>query len=111
MWPRMAPGPAGAARTAGARAAPCTAITGGVRPTCPRSGVPSASVCTCAGSTAATQLVPGAPLPSACFAERLPELVAPYARRTRRLAEAQGRVGAALGGEGAARVLAYLAMP
>ena len=45
------------------------------------------------------------------FAERLPELVAPYARRTRRLAAAQGQVGAALGGEGAARVLAYLAMP
>ena len=33
------------------------------------------------------------------FAERLPELVAPRARRTRRLAEAQGRVGAVLGGE------------
>lgn len=34
------------------------------------------------------------------FAERLPELVAPRARRTLRLAETQGRVGAALGGEG-----------
>jgi len=31
------------------------------------------------------------------FAERLPELLRPHARRTRRLAEAQGRVGAALG--------------
>ena len=32
------------------------------------------------------------------FAERLPELVRPYARRTCRPAEAQGRVGVALGG-------------
>ena len=45
------------------------------------------------------------------FAERLPELVAPYARRTARLAEAQGQVGAALGGEAAARLLHRLAMP
>ena len=45
------------------------------------------------------------------FAERLPELVAPHARRTARLAEAQGQVGAALGGEAAARLLHRLAMP
>ena len=45
------------------------------------------------------------------FAERLPELVAPHARRTVRLAEAQSRVGAALGGEAAARLLQRLAMP
>jgi hypothetical protein len=45
------------------------------------------------------------------FAERLPELVAPHARRTRRLAEAQGRVGVALGGEAGARLLRHLAMP
>jgi len=45
------------------------------------------------------------------FAERLPELLAPRARRTLRLAEAQGRVGAALGGEGGARLLSRLAMP
>ena len=37
--------------------------------------------------------------------------MAPYARRTRRLAEAQGRVGAALGGEASARLLPRLAMP
>jgi transposase len=49
--------------------------------------------------------------PRRTFAERLPELVAPYARRTRRLAEAQGRVGAALGGEASARLLPRLAMP
>src|SRR3954462_5563949 len=34
------------------------------------------------------------------FAERLPELIRPPARRTGRLAEAQARVGAALGGDG-----------
>jgi transposase len=45
------------------------------------------------------------------FAERLPELVAPRARRTLRLAEAQGRLGAVLGGEPSARLLPRLAMP
>jgi len=45
------------------------------------------------------------------FAERLPELVAPHARRTTRLAEAQGQVGVALSGEAAARLLHRLAMP
>ncbi|MBV9511508.1 MAG: ISL3 family transposase [Caulobacteraceae bacterium] len=45
------------------------------------------------------------------FAERLPELVAPRARRTLRLAGAQARLGAALGGEVGARVLPRLAMP
>ncbi len=37
--------------------------------------------------------------------------MAPHARRTLRLAEAQGRVGAALGGEPGARLLRRLAMP
>jgi hypothetical protein len=45
------------------------------------------------------------------FAERLPTLMAPFARRTRRLAEAQGQTGAALGGEAGARLLARLFMP
>jgi len=45
------------------------------------------------------------------FAERLPELVVPNARRTARLAQAQSQVGAALGGEAAARLLHRLAMP
>ena len=45
------------------------------------------------------------------FAERLPELLGPRARRTRRLAEAQGRVGVALGGEAGARLLQHLSMP
>ena len=45
------------------------------------------------------------------FAEGLPELLGPYARRTRRLAKAQGRVGVALGGEGGARLLQHLSMP
>jgi transposase len=45
------------------------------------------------------------------FAERLPELIRPHARRTGRLAEAQARVGVALGGEGSARLLQHLSMP
>src|SRR5919202_5540519 len=45
------------------------------------------------------------------FAERLPELINPHARRTCRLAEAQGRVGAALGGEAGARLLPRPALP
>ena len=45
------------------------------------------------------------------FAERLQELVMPHARRTCRLATAQGRVGVALGGEAGARLLRHLAMP
>ena len=48
---------------------------------------------------------------SKTFAERLPELVAPHARRTVRFAEAQGRAGIALGGEAGARLLGHLAMP
>ena len=49
--------------------------------------------------------------PRQTFAERLPNLVAPFARRTRRQAEAQGQTGAALGGEAGARLLAHLSMP
>ncbi len=45
------------------------------------------------------------------FAERLPELVLPHARRTCRLATAQGQVGVALGGGAGARLLRRLAMP
>jgi transposase len=45
------------------------------------------------------------------FVERLPGLIAPHAHRTRRLAAAQGRVGVALGGEAAGRVLQHLGMP
>jgi hypothetical protein len=45
------------------------------------------------------------------FAEQLSGLLAPYARRTRRLGRAQGRVGVALGGEAGARLLPHLAMP
>ena len=45
------------------------------------------------------------------FAEHLPELVAPHARRTCRLGEVQGRAGAALGGEAGSRLLRHLAMP
>lgn len=45
------------------------------------------------------------------FAERMPELVLPHARRTCRLATAQGQVGVALGGEAGAKLLQHLAMP
>ena len=49
--------------------------------------------------------------PRRTFAERLPGLIAPHARRTRRLGAAQGRVGVALGGEPAAKLLPHLGMP
>ncbi len=45
------------------------------------------------------------------FAEHLPGLVAPYARRTCRLAAAQTRVGVALGGNAGSRLVHHLAMP
>jgi transposase len=44
------------------------------------------------------------------FAERLPGIVAPYARRTLRLTDALQLVGFAVGGEAGARVLQGLAM-
>ncbi len=44
------------------------------------------------------------------FAELLPALLQPRARRTRRLARAQSRIGLALGGEAGARLLPHLAM-
>ena len=44
------------------------------------------------------------------FAERLPSLLAAYARRTRRLAAAQGAVAVALGGEAGARLAPHLGM-
>jgi transposase len=49
--------------------------------------------------------------PRAIFAERLPEVAAPKARRTVRLSEAQTSVGLALGGEPGSRLAARLAMP
>ncbi len=45
------------------------------------------------------------------FSERLAEIVLPYGRRTKRLAEAQRKVGLECGGEGGARVLKGLMMP
>jgi transposase len=45
------------------------------------------------------------------FSEPLRGLVAPHARRTRRLAAAQGRVAVATGGEAGARLLGHLGMP
>ncbi len=49
--------------------------------------------------------------PRQTFVEGLSDLMAPFARRTRRLAEAQGQAGAALGAEAGARLLAHLSMP
>ena len=49
--------------------------------------------------------------PRRTFAEPLPDLVRPRARRTSRLSQAQSRIGVALGGEGGARLLAHLSMP
>src|SRR3954471_10287729 len=49
--------------------------------------------------------------PRRTFAELLPDLVRPHARRTSRLSQAQSRVGVALGGEGGARLLTPLSMP
>jgi zinc-finger of transposase IS204/IS1001/IS1096/IS1165 len=45
------------------------------------------------------------------FVERLPKLAVPFARRTDRLAAAQGQTGLALGGEASARLLSGLSMP
>ncbi len=49
--------------------------------------------------------------PRAIFAERIPALAAPYARKTRRLLAVLTPLGFALGGEGGRRVLALLGMP
>jgi transposase len=49
--------------------------------------------------------------PRQTFVERLPNLMAPFARRTCRLAEAQAQTGAALGGEASMRLLSRLSMP
>lgn len=45
------------------------------------------------------------------FAEPLPDLVVPRARRTCRLAAAQGRIGITCGGEAGARLLRQIGMP
>lgn len=44
------------------------------------------------------------------FTERLPTIVAPWARRTRRLAATQTHLGLAVGGAGGARLSAHLAL-
>ncbi len=48
--------------------------------------------------------------PRAIFAERIPALAAPYARKTRRLLAVLTQLGFALGGEGGRRLLAHLGM-
>ena len=46
--------------------------------------------------------------PRRIFVEPLPDLLAPWARRTRRLALTQGKIGVACGGEAGARLLTDL---
>ena len=104
--PRRARGPAAAARIADVRAGPFTAATGGAQPICPSLGRAVRLDLRlrrfyCRNAACARRT----------FAERLPELIRPHARRTGRLAQAQARVGVALGGEGSARLLQHLAMP
>jgi transposase len=48
--------------------------------------------------------------PRVIFCERLPGVVAPWARRTKRLAKAQRAIGLALGGAAGARLSALLMM-
>ena len=48
--------------------------------------------------------------PRRTFAERLPSLLAPYARRTLRSAASLGRIAVALGGEAGARMAGHLGM-
>ena len=45
------------------------------------------------------------------FSERIPDLIAPYARRTRRLTTALRHIGFALGGEAGSRLARRLGMP
>jgi len=49
--------------------------------------------------------------PRRTFAEPLPDRLAPWARRTRRLAATQGKVGVTCGGEAGARLLRHRGMP
>lgn len=49
--------------------------------------------------------------PRKIFTERLPALVAPWARRTMRLARAQQQIGLTMGGAAGARLAAALTMP
>jgi hypothetical protein len=88
------------------RAPPSAAGIDAIRPICPTSAKRSACSCRCAASIAATRPVGARPL-----LQPLPELLSPRARRTQRLATAQGRLGVACGGEAGARLLQRLAMP
>ena len=63
----------------------------------------------CGASTAAIRPAQSTPSRNLCLLP--PCLLKPYARRTQRLAKAQGRIGIALGGEPSARLLVHLATP
>lgn len=54
---------------------------------------------------------PTASCPRQIFAERLPDLAAPFARRSQPLQEALAQIGFALGGEAGARLAEFLGMP
>jgi transposase len=54
---------------------------------------------------------PTASCPRQIFAERLPDLAAPFARRSQPLQAALAQIGFALGGEAGARLAEYLGMP
>jgi hypothetical protein len=49
--------------------------------------------------------------PRRIFTERVPTLLAPWARRTLRLAQVQQRLGLVLGGSAGAQLATYLQMP
>jgi MFS family permease len=72
---------------------------------CPASASGCDWRCTCAVFFAATP-----PAKRRTFCQRLPELLAPRARRTRRLAQAQASVAVAVGGEAGARDLTTIAL-
>ena len=96
----------GAVPDAGGRAAQGTAATGAARP-----------ICRLWGRSVRLDLevrrlrCANAACPRRTFAERVPSLVIPRARRTRRLAEAQSRIGFATSAAAGARLARALAMP
>ncbi len=96
---------AAAVLIASTRAGPSIAATSAIPPTCRCRHRRPVSASRCGGSTAATRPADAAP------SRRRLDLLAPRARRTRRLGEAQARVGLACGGAGGARLLAHLHMP
>ena len=97
---------AGVAPPAEGSAPRCIAATGAIRRICLRLGSQVRLMLEvrrfyCLNATCARRT----------FAQRVPELLEPWARRTRPMANAQARVGAALGGQAGAPLLFHLGMP